>query len=208
MNQALSTIMLLRHGEPKGSPSSEHVFRGITDHKLTQNGWQEMHSALQHIDDFEQILTSPLKRCFEFAEALSKKRGVPLAVINELKEINFGQWDGQSVQSIEKNDGERLRKFWQNPSANTPPGGEPVVNFQKRVVSSWHELLLAQRGKNCLLITHGGVQKIILAEVLKMPIEAIHNIEVPYACCTTFNVYYNKDEIITTLKSHMALKSN
>lgn len=204
-----STIIVLRHGEPSGGTglsSSERIFRGITDDALTKRGWLQMSTALKDVKDIHLILTSPLIRCSEFAHKLSKERSLPLQTIDALKEINFGLWDGQSVKKIAENDAEQLKKFWQDPMENTPPGGEPVLDFKKRIVSFWNELLTTQRGKNCLLVSHGGVQKMILAEVLKMPAEAIHNIEVPYACCSIFQVYYNGTEYLTTLKSHTHLK--
>ncbi len=205
-DQKSSTIILLRHGEPSSSnasgSSSQRIFRGITDDVLTQKGWQQMSSAVKNINDIDIILTSPLKRCAEFASKLSDEHSLPLEIIDDLREIDFGQWDGKSVQDVAENDAQQLKKFWQNPLANTPPGGEPVADFQKRIISFWNELLMTQRGKNCLLILHGGVQKMILAEVLQMPVQAIHNIEVPYACCSTFRVYYNAQEYFTTLKSH------
>ncbi len=160
-----------------------------------------------YIEKVDHIISSPLKRCYDFAENLSKTHSLPLEITEELKEINFGLWEGQSVQSIKDNEGDRLNKFWQDPLNNTPPEGEPVLDFQNRVVSCWNKLLMAQSGRNCLLIAHGGVQKMILADVLKMPVHAIHNIEVPYACCSTFQVYYNGPDVLVTLKSHINLDS-
>lgn len=203
-----STFILLRHGEPSDSLLSEKIFRGITDNTLTKKGWQQMSDAVSKhasIEKLDHIISSPLKRCYDFSESLSTKHSLPLKIISALKEIDFGQWDGQTVQSVKDNDGDRLDKFWQDPLNNTPPDGEPVLAFQTRVVACWNELLMKHRGKNCLLVSHGGVQKMILAEILKMPIHTIHNIEVPYACCTTLQVYYNGPKFLVTLKSHINL---
>jgi alpha-ribazole phosphatase len=198
MKQEKSTISLLRHGEPEGGA----IFRGITDDLLTEAGWQQMNVAIESIENIDLILSSPLRRCVDFAEKMASQRSLPIQKINALKEINFGQWEGQSVEKIATEANNRLTNFWQNPVENTPPEGEPVLDFQQRVISFWNELIASQRGKNCLLVSHGGVQKMILAEVLKMPVQAMHNIEVPYGCCSTFNVYYSTSEPVITLKSH------
>jgi alpha-ribazole phosphatase len=207
MTSDTATIILLRHGEPeaKGSLLSEKIFRGITDDPLTQKGWRQMSAALHSFSDIDQIFSSPLKRCADFARQFSSEHSLPIEIIDNLKEINFGQWEGQSVQTISDNYSEQLKIFWEKPLEYTPPDGEPVLDFQKRVIFAWNELLVSQKGKTCLLVTHGGVQKMVLAEVLKMPIEAIHNIEVPYACCSTFQIYYSGSEILATLKSHRPL---
>ncbi|MCK5666628.1 MAG: alpha-ribazole phosphatase family protein [Thiotrichaceae bacterium] len=198
MKQKKSTITLLRHGEPAGGA----IFRGATDDCLTKTGWQQMYDALNTLDSPDLILSSPLRRCADFAEKIAAKRSLPLQKADALQEINFGQWEGRLIEQIAADAKNELARFWQNPVENTPPDGEPVLDFQKRVISFWHELIAAQRGKNCLLLTHGGVQKMILAEVLGMPVHAMHNIEVPYACCSTFHVYYSDTEPVTTLKSH------
>lgn len=202
-----ASIFFLRHGEPSGNPeSSEKIFRGITDDVLTAQGWQQMAGALKHISRPDIIVSSPLKRCAEFAQRTASEYSVPILISNALKEIDFGLWEGRSVSDIAQEDATLLEKFWQNPVVNTPPGGEPVADFQQRVMGFWHDLLNTQKGKNCLLIAHGGVQKMILSEVLKIPLSAIHNIELSYACCSTFKVYNDAAEVFVTLKSHTHLE--
>jgi len=226
-----STIILMRHGEPSAykepsanqepstnkeplannEPSVDHelptspIFRGITDDVLSAIGWQQMDNAVRELSDIDNIICSPLRRCSEFARKLARQRGLSLRQSDALKEINFGQWEGQSVQQIASESGPELKNFWQNPLANTPPGGEPVLEFQHRVIEFWQQFLTASKGQNSLIITHGGVQKIILATVLDMPVQAVHNIEVPYACCSKIQVYYSDAEIVTTLKFHGVL---
>lgn len=208
----VSRVILLRHGEPDDGDNlsskkpSQKIFRGITDDPLTDKGWQQMSDTLENIENIEQVFTSPLIRCSEFANKFSMDNALPLDVIDALKEINFGEWEGQLVQKISENQNEQLKQFWENPMEYTPPCGEPVIDFQKRVITFWHKFLTEQRNKTTLIVLHGGVQKMILAEVLKMPVQAIHNIEVPYACCSIIQVYYNGSEYLTTLKSHSHLK--
>ncbi len=206
-----STIILLRHGEPcrssvsGGQASTEKIFRGVTDDSLTSKGWQQMSKALSNLLPIDQVFTSPLKRCSEFSHQYCSEHTLPIQVCDELKEINFGQWDGQLVEKVAEKYPKELKQFWETPLEFTPPDGEPVLEFKSRIISIWNELLSTHRGKTCLIVAHGGVQKMILAEVLKMPIEAIHSIEVPYACCSTIKAYYHDDEYLCTLKSHICL---
>ncbi|MCP3852082.1 MAG: alpha-ribazole phosphatase family protein [Gammaproteobacteria bacterium] len=209
-------IIIIRHGEPASSNDSlEKIFRGVTDDLLTQEGWLQMAKALKSHTHIDQIFTSPLLRCYQFASQYAEKNQIPLKTIEALKEINFGDWDGKPVRLIAEHSAKQLQQFWKNPLLYTPPGGEPVADFKNRVLFFWNDLVVKCQGKTCLLITHGGVQKIILSEVLNMPIEAMHNIEVPYACCSSFEVYYfenkehenkvHEDEWTATLKSHTPL---
>lgn len=198
MKQEKSTITLMRHGEPQGGK----VFRGIRDDLLTDTGWQQMHSAMSWLNKPEVIFSSPLRRCADFAEKMAEQHQLPLYKTVALQEINFGQWEGKSVAQLIEQEKCNLTDFWRDPLANTPPGGESVRDFQHRVIVFWHELVMSQKGKNCLLVTHGGVQKLILAEVLRMPVQVIHNIEVSYGCCSTLQVYYSDKDYCITLKFH------
>jgi len=202
-------IIIMRHGEPGCSDDmsdpSEKIFRGITNDSLTEKGWLQMAKALENHRHIEKIFSSPLLRCHQFASQYAEKNQIPLKTISALKEINFGDWDGKPVRLIAEHSAKQLQQFWENPLQYTPPGGEPVADFKARVHLFWSNLVMEYRGKTCLLVTHGGVQKIILSEVLNMPIEAMHNIEVPYACCSTVEVYYHEDEWTATLKSHIPL---
>ncbi len=195
MLQEKSTISLLRHGQPQGG----EIFRGTTDNLLTSTGWQQMLAAVEAMDTIDIVLSSPLHRCFDFARYLARQRAIEMKVIPALQEIDFGQWEGRLINSIAD---EEKQRFWKNPVKYPPPGGESYVDFQQRIMAFWSDLLTCYQGKNCLLITHGGVQKTLLSAILKTPIEAIHNIEIGYACCSIFNVYYYGEECIVTLKAH------
>jgi broad specificity phosphatase PhoE len=211
-----STITILRHGQPEDqhnpSTNTPPIFRGATDDPLSSVGWSQMNTAIEHLKNrdiaINSIITSPLKRCVKFAQQLSQQQAIPLETIDALKEINFGQWDGVSVQLIAEKYPQHLHLFWQDPMNHPPPEGELLGHFQQRILNVWQQLLIRQKGKHCLLISHGGVQKIILAEVLNMPIQAIHNIEIPYACCSTFQIYHDNNPPLVTLKLHHPIPLN
>ena len=134
MKQEKSIITLLRHGEPQGGA----VFRGRQDDALTQKGWQQMHNAIDQLDcinSIDTIFTSPLQRCFAFAEKIAAQYSLPLEEVNALQEINFGQWEGQSIEQVVAHNKNKLSRFWENPIENTPPDGEPVSTFQERVIT-------------------------------------------------------------------------
>jgi len=64
----MKTLDLLRHGQPEGG----NVFRGRTDHPLTEEGWQQMYQSCEN-RQWDVIITSPLSRCQEFAHKLADK---------------------------------------------------------------------------------------------------------------------------------------
>ena len=205
-------VYLLRHGltEDHELLDGKAVLRGRTDTPLSHTGWQQMHKALEGLN-FQQLVSSPLQRCAAFAGFVAKQKQLALTIEPDLQEIDFGQWDGQTTETIASHSKEALLQFWSDPVKNTPPDAESLTDFYRRVVQCWNTILRtpqiqnpqkSQKPLDTLLVIHAGVQKIILAHILDMPLSAIHNIEVPYACCSTIQVYYNEDDIKATLKQH------
>ncbi len=133
----VGVVDLLRHGEVEGGA----CFRGSTDDPLSKNGWQAMESAAGRIAPWDQIITSPLLRCQQIAAVISEQQKTPLLLEADFREICFGEWEGLNAEQIMQRDSEGLRRFWQNPEQNSPPGGEKTTDFQQRVLAAWAELL-------------------------------------------------------------------
>ena len=171
-------IDLIRHGEPEGGP----MFRGQADHHLSETGWQQMRQAVSDNDHWDVIVTSPLLRCAEFARELSQRLALPLHTEDRLTEIGFGDWEGHTTAQVMDTWGDALQRFWDNPVANPPPDGEALAEFRERVVAAWNQLTRDLAGQRVLVVCHGGVIRMILAEVLETPLEAaFRTVAVPYA---------------------------
>lgn len=179
MSHETTLVDLIRHGEPEGGP----MFRGHTDHPLSPEGWQQMQGAIQPDDRWDAIVTSPLSRCRAFADRLGDEQGLPVYREPRFQEIDFGDWEGLSTETVMAKDGDALRAFWANPVDHPPPGGERLPAFQARVQEAWQHWLATLTGQRWLLVCHGGVIRMVLADVLSMPLPAsFSTIEVPYAC--------------------------
>lgn len=169
-------IVLLRHGEAAGGAR----FRGAADDPLSAQGWDQLRAAAALEPGLEHVVTSPALRCAEFAHALAAERGLTLEVAAAFAERRFGAWEGRSAAEIPAAD---LARFWADPAGYDPPAAEPFADFRGRVLAAWDTLALAARGVT-LLVTHGGVVRVVLARVLGMDDPAGLRLEVPPACRT------------------------
>jgi alpha-ribazole phosphatase len=165
---------LLRHGETELGGG----LRGSLDDALTENGWQQMRAAVIEQGPWDRVVSSPLQRCARFAEELAQQLCVPLEFDQNLQELHFGKWEGQSAAALMETDAEGLGLFWSNPYAFTPPGGEPVNDFSTRVLGAVARLQVAYAGQRVLLISHGGVMRLLLAQARGLPREQLLNVEV------------------------------
>ncbi|MBL4815819.1 MAG: histidine phosphatase family protein [Shewanella sp.] len=162
-----TVFYLLRHGECEGG----EILRGHTDVVVSQTGRASMAAALErlverHDVEFDHLFSSPLRRCSDFALNLSLKNGVPLKLEEDLKEVNFGDWDGETIESLYQNSAQMIESYWKDPWAVTPPNGESMLEFESRVDALWQTILQQYNGQTLLLITHAGVMRHLMANAL------------------------------------------
>ncbi|EON92296.1 phosphoglycerate mutase [Marinobacter lipolyticus SM19] len=199
MKNSTTTIDLIRHGEPAGGP----MFRGSQDDPLSDLGWQQMRSAISDTEEWDLVVTSPLLRCHRFAEQLATNRQLPLERDERLREISFGAWEGMTADAIQADAPEALNRFWSDPVAYPPPGGETMDEFHARVRDSWHHWCREAAGQRVLVVCHGGVIRMILAEVMGIPLNrSFSALAVPYACRSRVRIDQSEHGIFSSLLSH------
>ncbi|HKJ71909.1 MAG TPA: histidine phosphatase family protein [Gammaproteobacteria bacterium] len=177
MDSSETLIDLIRHGEPEGG----RMFRGVTDHPLSDRGWAQMRLATAGEAGWQAVVTSPLVRCAGFAEVLAETRALPLEPEPGLREMDFGAWEGRTASDILANGPGDLGAFWADPERAAAPGGEALADFRERVVAAWEELMARHAGRHVLVVGHGGAIRVILAHVLGMPLANLFRMEVAYA---------------------------
>lgn len=160
-------------------------FRGRSDDTLSDLGWAQMSQAVADAPTWTGIVSSPLKRCADFAERFAETHALGLDRVDALRERDFGSWEGLAANEIAPED---LGRFWADPASFTPPGAEPFSDFRTRVLDAWRQIL-KRPDRHTLVITHGGVIRTILADLLTMPDSALLLIEVPHACRSRIRVH-------------------
>ncbi len=181
-----TVIDLLRHGEVQGGA----CFRGSQDDCLTEHGWRQMQQQTQSLH-WQAIISSPLKRCRLFAEHLSQQQHIPLILDKNLREIHFGDWEGKTACQLRE---DQILRFYQDPTQNTPPAGEPFNGFQQRVMQSWRELLETHRGQHILLVTHAGVIRLLFSMIFKLPYSQCFQFDIATAHLSRFHVFQTDQE--------------
>ena len=165
-------IDVIRHGEPSGG----RRYRGHgVDDPLTEAGWQQMWNAVADREDWHHIASSPLSRCLDFAQQLSKKLKIGYSVDDQLKEIGFGIWEGLSPDEILSRDPGALEHFYKDPIKNRPEGAEPLETFSERVWQAYNEISRRHHNENVLIVAHAGVIRAITANILGMDLDRVYN---------------------------------
>ncbi len=165
---------LLRHGETERGGG----LRGSLDDALTAKGWEQMRAAVVAQGPWDRLDSSPLQRCARFADELGARLDLPVSLEQDLQELHFGAWEGQSAAALMETDAEGLGRFWADPYGYTPPEGEPVGDFSRRVLGAVSRLHQAYAGERVLLISHAGVMRLLLARARGLPREQLLNVDV------------------------------
>ncbi len=199
MPESISTVVdLLRHGECEGGA----IFRGSLDVALAEHGRARMQAQADTQPDWQHIIASPLRRCRFFADQLAAARGLAIDIDDRLRETHFGRWEGRSVADVWADDASAAQAWFNDPERNGPPGGEPLTDLRSRARAAFNDAVNTHAGRHVLLVTHGGLMRALLADLLDMPGAAMHRIEVPYACLTRLRVVRDGRRHSTQLLAH------
>lgn len=176
-------IDIIRHGEPEGG----NVFRGHTDHSLTALGIEQFNQRTSRLGyQWQQVVSSPLLRCKQSAELLATAQNIPLHIEPNIAEIHFGEWENQCVDKVMA--AENISQLWQDPMNFCAPQGEPTAALQQRTLQAWNELLKTHQGNRVLMVTHGGVMRVLAQYLLELAPNAMNKLSLPYAAVMSFKV--------------------
>lgn len=143
-----TTILLVRHGETDWN--LERRVQGHSDRPLNETGRRqaiELATALEE-ERVDAVYASDLLRAHETARILADRKGLGVTVIPELREKNFGTWEGFTDQEI-------LARF---PEARSGPwgDGETHDDMAGRVVEALRRIAETHPGGRVLVVAHGG----------------------------------------------------
>ena len=146
-------FLLLRHGQTE--LSGERRYSGRGDVPLTTVGEQQAKAAGNRLANmtFTAIVSSPLGRARQTAEAVSAASNVPVTIHDGLIETDFGDWERLTFQEASARDPELHRRWISDPSV-APPSGESFNKVLTRVRATRDELVEAHQGETIVVVSH------------------------------------------------------
>ncbi|MEU1278942.1 histidine phosphatase family protein [Streptomyces sp. NPDC005805] len=203
-----TTFVLLRHGETALTPEKRFSGSGGSDPVLSDAGRRQAEavaSALAARGTVQTIVTSPLRRCRETAEAVATRLGLPVTVDEGLRETDFGAWEGLTFAEVRERHPDDLNAWLASPKAAPTGGGESFATVARRVSSARDRLLAAHRGRTVLLVTHVTPIKTLARLALGAPPESLFRMELSAASVSAVAYYADGNASVRLLNdtSHL-----
>jgi alpha-ribazole phosphatase len=164
-----TTVYLMRHGEV--ADDGKKRYNGHIDVDITEKGVEQMRrlAGLLKGKTVSAVYSSDLIRTVKGAEIIAKALGLSYTPMKALRERSVGAWEGLTAEEIKQRYPEEY-SAWRTDLLNyRPPGGECLVDVQARILPVFRALLAAHPGQEIALLLHGGVNRVILADVLGLP---------------------------------------
>lgn len=157
----MTTIYITRHGETEWN--KQHKFQGSMNSELTEKGILGAELLSERVEDIDldYIIASPLKRAYHTAEIVRGIKDVEIIKNEGFMEINLGDFEGMRYDEIRNCCGDTLKKIEEDPFSNRYPNGENLIEFYKRVEKAFNDVIEKYKGRNILIVAHGGTIKCI-----------------------------------------------
>ena len=193
-------VTVLRHGQVAGRA---HVYRGVLDDPMTEAGTARVREVAERLarPGYDRVATSPRRRCRTFAAEYAGQRGCPLAVLDAMAEMGFGAWEGLTPAEATLSDPAQHELFRTSAGRVPPPGGESVAELRQRVRRGWEAWLADARGGHRLLVTHAGVMRALLMELVGLEPAHVYRIALPEAAHFQVSVLPGEAPVLLNLNS-------
>jgi probable phosphoglycerate mutase len=178
-------VRLMRHGALPPNPERRLV--GRRDLALAEIGRRQALAWHERLADipFAALVSSDLGRCVETAQLVKGQRDIPLVLEPAFREISLGAWEGLTPEEVERRFPGAYAARGRDLARFRPEGGESFADAASRVLPAFGRLLARSRGQPLLIVGHAGVNRVILAHCLALPLQYMSAIPQPFACCTT-----------------------
>ncbi|MFI8516717.1 bifunctional RNase H/acid phosphatase [Streptomyces sp. NPDC085481] len=205
---APATFVLLRHGETALTPEKRFSGSGGGDPELSAAGRRQAEAvaaALAARGTIQEIVSSPLTRCRQTAEAVATRLGLDVRIENGLRETDFGAWEGLTFAEVRERHKDDLDAWLASPKAAPTGGGESFATVARRVAATRDRLTAAYAGRTVLLVTHVTPIKTLIRLALGAPPESLFRMELSAASISAVAYYADGNASVRLLNdtSHL-----
>jgi broad specificity phosphatase PhoE len=196
----MTTLYLVRHGATLQNESRPVVLQGNgIDGPLSETGRRQAEGVAGILSrmPLTHVYSSPLRRARQTAEAIAEPHRLPVLIVEEIHEVDVGQWEGVSWSRIMEEQPEAYARFIANPETVPYLGGESYGDVLRRARPAMLALLSRHEGESIAVVAHNVVNRVLLADLLGLPLRQAKDIRQANCCVNVIRRKNDTVELIT-----------
>ena len=173
MEHAHHSIFILRHGQTEWN--LQDMLQGWMNSPLTEKGKQQARNNGKFLQNrgITHIFASPLSRAVQTAEIIQKTLQVPITIIPEFKELNFGDAEGTQVSKVPVKFAATFEQRKHDKLNTSYPNGESYRDIHERALKPMKKLLALNA--TFAIVGHEGMNRILRAIATDKPLKETIN---------------------------------
>jgi broad specificity phosphatase PhoE len=179
-------LIIVRHGETAWNAGD--VFRGRVHIPLSERGLKQADLLGQFLSKkkLNAVYCSPLERAVQTAQPVAQKQNLTAQVMNNLNDLDFGEWEGLPVKEVKLRFKEAYEFWLQRPDIAPIPKGESLDDAKKRVLNALAEIMTAHKEGSVAIVTHRVITKVLECALLGLDNSHFWQIDQDTCGVTTF----------------------
>lgn len=179
MTRQTTRLCFVRHGETAWN--AEQRMQGHKDLPLSPAGLEQALGAGQHLSGqpVAAIYSSDLLRAQQTAQPIAEALMLPIRLVPELRERNYGRCEGLVRSEVVSQYAEDAHALRERVVDYVVPGGESLLQHQSRVLACVDRLAREHIGQTIIVVTHGGVLDLIYRRASGMALEKRRDFAIP-----------------------------
>jgi len=175
-------LYLIRHGQVANH--YEYRYNGHFDVDITSTGVEQMTRVADFLASHtvDAVYSSDLQRTVKGGRIIGRRLGTEPVMVRALRELNLGRWEGLTrAEAVAKYPDDAGFSF-QDLATSRIKEGESLIELRARVMPALEGILEKHKGETVCVVAHGGVNRVILSEAMRLPLENFFRIEQDYGC--------------------------
>ncbi len=175
-------LIIVRHGETEDNVNS--IVQGHRQGKLTENGMKQAKRLAERLEteQIDAIFCSDLERAKDTVKEIARFHKTPIIYMKELRERSLGIYEGGSRDVMKKGFEEKGYFGTIIDPDFRPEGGESYLEFNERATKFLRKILKEFENKTVLVCSHGGFNRMLIGQSLKLGTEELLKIKQSNAC--------------------------
>lgn len=178
-------LILIRHGETLNNVAG--LTQGWNDSALTEAGERQIKSLAARLLRHEPtaLFSSPLPRAVSTARAISEVTGLEMRLLDDLREMNYGEWEGRSFMDVRAQEHDAFRRFVDDPSCPSP-GGESHVDVRERMRRAFDTIAANGAPGRVIAVSHATAIRVGATALLDVDVGASRHLAIDNASISIF----------------------